>query len=71
MRVDTRIYCEIMSKIIVHVYMIRIICYLEGLLREPKWGHLTNLHKAIKQCEPVLVSSYPAVTWPGNNLEVD
>lgn len=41
-----------------------------GLLREPKWGHLTNLHKAIKQCEPALVSSYPTVTWPGNNLEV-
>ncbi|KAI8010371.1 Beta-galactosidase 2 [Camellia lanceoleosa] len=40
-----------------------------GLLREPKWGHLTNLHKAIKQCEPALVSSYPALTWPGNNLE--
>ncbi|CAL5394093.1 unnamed protein product [Camellia sinensis] len=36
-----------------------------GLLREPKWGHLTNLHKAIKQCEPVLVSSYRSVTWPG------
>ncbi|XAR73230.1 Beta-galactosidase [Bertholletia excelsa] len=41
-----------------------------GLLREPKWGHLRDLHKAIKLCEPALVSAYPTVTWPGNNLEV-
>ncbi|KAL8035894.1 hypothetical protein ABFX02_12G124700 [Erythranthe guttata] len=41
-----------------------------GLPNEPKWSHLTNLHKAIKQCEPALVSSYPIVTWPGNNQEV-
>lgn len=41
-----------------------------GLPSEPKWGHLTNLHKAIKQCEPALVSSYPTVTWPGKNQEV-
>ncbi|KAA8534846.1 hypothetical protein F0562_029938 [Nyssa sinensis] len=40
-----------------------------GLLREPKWGHLRDLHKAIKQCEPALVSSYPTVTWFGKNLE--
>ncbi|XAR73229.1 Beta-galactosidase [Bertholletia excelsa] len=41
-----------------------------GLMREPKWGHLKDLHKAIKLCEPALVSAYPTVTWPGNNLEV-
>ncbi|KAL7258171.1 hypothetical protein ACSBR1_004316 [Camellia fascicularis] len=41
-----------------------------GLQREPKWGHLRDLHKAIKLCEPALVSTYPTVTWPGNNLEV-
>ncbi|GFP93194.1 beta-galactosidase [Phtheirospermum japonicum] len=41
-----------------------------GLPNEPKWGHLTDLHKAIKQCEPALVSSYPTVTWPGKNQEV-
>ncbi|XP_051131555.1 beta-galactosidase-like [Andrographis paniculata] len=41
-----------------------------GLLNEPKWGHLRNLHKAIKQCEPVLVSSYPNISWPGRNQEV-
>lgn len=44
--------------------------YLQGLLREPKWGHLKDLHKAIKLCEPALVSTYPTVSWPGNNLEV-
>ncbi|KAL6974534.1 hypothetical protein U1Q18_028719 [Sarracenia purpurea var. burkii] len=37
---------------------------------EPKWGHLKDLHKAIKLCEPALVSAYPKVTQPGNNLEV-
>ncbi|KAF7806723.1 beta-galactosidase-like isoform X1 [Senna tora] len=41
-----------------------------GLLNEPKWGHLRDLHKAIKLCEPVLVSVDPQVTWPGTNLEV-
>ncbi|CAJ1941689.1 unnamed protein product [Sphenostylis stenocarpa] len=41
-----------------------------GLLNEPKWGHLRDLHKAIKLCEPALVSVDPTVTWPGKNLEV-
>ncbi|CAA0834966.1 Beta-galactosidase 12 [Striga hermonthica] len=41
-----------------------------GLPNEPKWGHLTELHKVIKQCEPALVSSYPTVTWPGKNQEI-
>ncbi|KAK3003041.1 hypothetical protein RJ639_018797 [Escallonia herrerae] len=41
-----------------------------GLLREPKWGHLRDLHKAIKLCEPALVFSNPTVTWPGKNLEI-
>ncbi|KAK7265368.1 hypothetical protein RJT34_32987 [Clitoria ternatea] len=41
-----------------------------GLLNEPKWGHLRDLHKAIKLSEPALVSVDPTVTWPGKNLEV-
>ncbi|XP_073033996.1 beta-galactosidase-like isoform X1 [Primulina eburnea] len=41
-----------------------------GLVNEPKYGHLRDLHKAIKQCEPALVSSYPTVSWPGKNQEV-
>ncbi|KAK6139615.1 hypothetical protein DH2020_026639 [Rehmannia glutinosa] len=41
-----------------------------GLVNEPKWGHLRDLHKAIKQCEPALVSSYPTVTSPGKNQEI-
>jgi len=41
-----------------------------GLPREPKWGHLRDLHKAIKLSEPALVSAYPTVTWPGDNQEV-
>ncbi|KAK6120348.1 hypothetical protein DH2020_045905 [Rehmannia glutinosa] len=41
-----------------------------GLLNEPKWGHLRDLHKAIKQCAPALVSSYPTVTSPGKNQEI-
>ncbi|KAI4345367.1 hypothetical protein L6164_012497 [Bauhinia variegata] len=28
-----------------------------GLLSEPKWGHLKNLHAAIKLCEPALVAT--------------
>uniref|UniRef100_A0A0D3EQH4 Beta-galactosidase n=1 Tax=Oryza barthii TaxID=65489 RepID=A0A0D3EQH4_9ORYZ len=37
-----------------------------GLLREPKWGHLKQLHKAIKLCEPALVAGDPIVTSLGN-----
>ncbi|KAK7290934.1 hypothetical protein RIF29_05731 [Crotalaria pallida] len=33
--------------------------YMVGLLNEPKWGHLRDLHKAIKQCKPTLVSVDP------------
>ncbi|KAL8102569.1 beta-galactosidase-like [Apium graveolens] len=40
-----------------------------GLPREPKWGHLRDLHKAIKLCEPALVSAYPTVWSLGKNLE--
>ncbi|KAL5126849.1 Beta-galactosidase 5 [Glycine soja] len=36
-----------------------------GLIREPKYGHLKDLHKAIKQCEHALVSSDPTVTSLG------
>ncbi|KAK4796638.1 hypothetical protein SAY86_028964 [Trapa natans] len=36
-----------------------------GLLRQPKYSHLKALHKAIKQCEPALVSSDPAITSLG------
>ncbi|NP_001234298.2 beta-galactosidase [Solanum lycopersicum] len=28
-----------------------------GLLRQPKWGHLKDLHAAIKLCEPALVAA--------------
>ncbi|KAK8707102.1 hypothetical protein V6N13_058167 [Hibiscus sabdariffa] len=35
-------------------------------LREPKWGHLRDLHRAIKLCEPALVSADPTVTSLGS-----
>uniref|UniRef100_A0A0A0LWT7 beta-galactosidase n=1 Tax=Cucumis sativus TaxID=3659 RepID=A0A0A0LWT7_CUCSA len=40
-----------------------------GLLREPKWSHLRDLHKAIKLCEPALVSVDPTVSYLGSNQE--
>lgn len=40
-----------------------------GLPREPKYSHLTNLHKVIKQCEPALVSVNPTVWSLGKNAE--
>ncbi|KAL5765826.1 hypothetical protein ACOSP7_016443 [Xanthoceras sorbifolium] len=40
-----------------------------GLLRQPKWGHLKDLHKAIKLCEKALVATDPTVTSLGPNLE--
>ncbi|KAJ1278558.1 hypothetical protein BS78_04G088900 [Paspalum vaginatum] len=37
-----------------------------GLLRQPKWGHLRDLHKAIKQAEPALISGDPTIQSIGN-----
>nr|GMD74492.1 beta-galactosidase 16-like isoform X1 [Ipomoea batatas] len=31
-----------------------------GLLREPKWGHLKELHAAIKMCSQILLSGTPS-----------
>lgn len=44
--------------------------YVSGLLRQPKWGHLRDLHRAIKLCEKALVATDPTITSPGPNLEV-
>ncbi|RRT77187.1 hypothetical protein B296_00028426 [Ensete ventricosum] len=40
-----------------------------GILRQPKWGHLRDLHKAIKLCEGALVATDPTYTSLGQNLE--
>ncbi|KAF7141367.1 hypothetical protein RHSIM_Rhsim06G0028100 [Rhododendron simsii] len=40
-----------------------------GLIRDPKYGHLKELHRAIKQCELALVSSDPNVTKLGPDLQ--
>lgn len=45
--------------------------YISGLLRQPKWGHLRDLHKAIKQAEPILVSGDPTVQSLGNYEKVN
>ncbi|KAL8092369.1 beta-galactosidase 8 isoform X1 [Apium graveolens] len=40
-----------------------------GLLRQPKWGHLKELHKAVKLCEEAMVATDPTTTSLGTNLE--
>ncbi|KAH9660875.1 Beta-galactosidase 8 [Citrus sinensis] len=40
-----------------------------GLIRQPKWGHLKDLHKAIKLCEAALVATDPTYPSLGPNLE--
>ncbi|CAI9105117.1 OLC1v1003974C1 [Oldenlandia corymbosa var. corymbosa] len=40
-----------------------------GLVRQPKWGHLKDLHKAIKLCEPAMVATDPTISSLGQNLE--
>eukprot|EP00252_Welwitschia_mirabilis_P002305 TRINITY_DN12214_c0_g3_i3.p1 TRINITY_DN12214_c0_g3~~TRINITY_DN12214_c0_g3_i3.p1 ORF type:complete len:547 (+),score=62.07 TRINITY_DN12214_c0_g3_i3:1134-2774(+) len=37
-----------------------------GLLRQPKWGHLKELHKTIKLCEAALVSGDPVISSIGH-----
>lgn len=44
---------------------------LEGLENQPKWGHLRDLHKAIKLCEAAMVATDPTITSLGQNLEVN
>lgn len=41
-----------------------------GLIRQPKYGHLKELHRAIKQCEHALISSDPTVTSLGTYQQV-
>ncbi len=41
-----------------------------GLIRQPKYGHLKELHRAIKMSERALVSSDPIVTSLGNFQQV-
>ncbi|XP_019177910.1 PREDICTED: beta-galactosidase 8-like isoform X2 [Ipomoea nil] len=40
-----------------------------GQIRQPKWGHLKDLHKAIKLCEAAMVATDPTITSLGSNLE--
>ncbi|XP_065867810.1 beta-galactosidase 3-like [Euphorbia lathyris] len=37
-----------------------------GLIRQPKYGHLKNLHTAIKSCQKALLSADPTVTPLGS-----
>ena len=46
------------------------IMFYAGLARQPKWGHLKDLHRAIKLCEPALISGDPTVQRLGNYEEV-
>jgi hypothetical protein len=43
-----------------------------GLIRQPKWGHLKELHAAIKLCEPALtaIQGDPTYIWLGSQQEV-
>ncbi|KAF6162920.1 hypothetical protein GIB67_021069, partial [Kingdonia uniflora] len=43
---------------------------LAGLIRQPKYGHLKELHMAIKLCERALVSANPVVTSLGRYEQV-
>ncbi|XP_040959135.1 beta-galactosidase 8 [Gossypium hirsutum] len=40
-----------------------------GFIRQPKWGHLRDLHLAIKHCEEYLIRSDPTHQQLGHNLE--
>ncbi|KAI7730688.1 hypothetical protein M8C21_023052 [Ambrosia artemisiifolia] len=40
-----------------------------GTPRQPKWGHLKDLHQAIKLCEDALVATKPTTTSLGQHLE--
>jgi hypothetical protein len=61
----------IFLKIKIVVFFLTIVmCFQTGLERQPKWGHLKDLHRAIKLCEPALVSGEPTRMPLGNYQEV-
>ena len=39
-----------------------IFIYAAGIIRQPKWGHLKDVHKAIKLCEEALIATDPIIT---------
>lgn len=41
-----------------------------GLIRQPKYDHLKELHKAVKSCEQALISADPSVISLGNYEQV-
>ncbi|KAL7106039.1 hypothetical protein ACP275_07G085600 [Erythranthe tilingii] len=40
--------------------------HLMSLIRQPKYGHLKELHRAVKLCEKSLISTDPTITSLGN-----
>ncbi|XP_068309481.1 beta-galactosidase 8-like [Pyrus communis] len=40
-----------------------------GFLRQPKWGHLKDVHKAVKLCEEAMVATDPKNSSLGPNVE--
>jgi len=44
--------------------------YDAGIVRQPKWGHLKDLHKAIKLCEEAMIATDPTISSLGSNIEV-
>ncbi|XP_028808050.1 beta-galactosidase 8 [Neltuma alba] len=40
-----------------------------GIIRQPKWGHLKDVHKAIMLCEEALIATDPQIKSLGPNLE--
>ena len=46
------------------------ILYIVRIIRQPKWGHLKELHKAIKFCEKALVATDPTASSFAPNVEV-
>lgn len=58
------------SSVIEVLYVNFLFLLISGLIREPKWGHLKDLHKAIKLYEQAMVATDPTITSLGPNLEV-
>ncbi|XLR69072.1 hypothetical protein S83_019744, partial [Arachis hypogaea] len=42
---------------------------LYGIIRQPKWGHLKDLHNFIKFCEEALITTDPTITSLHPNIE--
>jgi hypothetical protein len=61
---------QIITFLFIYIYIYIYIYIILGLIRQPKWGHLKELHAAIKVCSATLVQGERTNFSLGQHQEV-